>query len=155
MAGGAIAAKQVVGGKGGVEIYEGPFQIDAVQTVQQIQANGVISLSCAASISQRGELRAEIEEREDGTVGGTMSLKWDAVQLSTTCPFSSGATDIRRGPDSLSREQRAGFQVSSQTTSADGGFGALSFSGSLTNDVIRGTLTMGPAGYKRKTVAAG
>jgi hypothetical protein len=81
VAGGAIVAKEVLA-DGGVAIYEGDFRIDSIQTVQQVQANGVINL---------------------------------------TCTF----------------------------TSADGiGFGAQSFSGTLTNGVIRGTWTLGPSGYK-------
>ncbi len=150
VAGGALVATQVAGAQGGVAIYEGDFRIDSIQTVQQVQQNGVINLTCTISISQSGEVRGEIEEREDGTLIGTMSAKWNIVEGARTCPTfaASGATDVSYGKAPVSGTT-AGFQASSQFTSADGiGFGAQSFSGTLANGVIRGTWTLGPSGYK-------
>ena len=149
VAGGAIVAKQVFD-QGGVAIYEGDFRIDSLETVQQVQANGVISLTCTISISQSGEVRGEIEEREDGTLIGTMSAKWNIVEGARTCPIfaASGATDVSYGKATITGTA-ANFQASSQFTSSDGiGFGAQSFSGTLSNGVIRGTWTLGPSGYK-------
>lgn len=147
VAGGAIVATQVVA-QGGVAIYEGDFRIDTILTVQQAQPNGVIGLTCAASLSQRGEVRGEIEEQRDGTLTGTMSAKWSVIELSTTCPFSSGTSDVSYGNATVSGTT-AGFQASSQSANPDGvGFGAQSFSGTLTNGEIRGTWTLGPSGYK-------
>jgi hypothetical protein len=149
VAGGAVAAQQVVGGDdvGGVSIYEGDFRIDSISTVQQAQPNGVIFLTCTQTHSQIGEVRAEIEEREDGALIGTMSAKWNATELSTTCPFPSGASDISLGKATVTGT-KTGFQASSQNTSADGSFGAQSFSGALANGVITGTWTLGPGGYR-------
>ena len=149
VAGGAIAAKQVLGA-GGVSIYEGDFRIDSLQTVQQVQQNGVINLTCTISISQSGEVRGEIEERGDGTLVGTMSAKWNIVEGARTCPTfgASGGTDVSYGKATVTGTA-ASFQASSQYTSSDGiGFGAQSFSGTLSNGVIRGTWTLGPSGYK-------
>jgi hypothetical protein len=147
VAGGALIATQVGGAQGGVAIYEGDFRIDTLLTVQQAQPNGVISLTCTASLSQTGELRGEIDEREDGTVTGTISAKWSVIQLSTTCPFSSAASDVSYGKAPVTGTT-AGFQASSQAPSDGVGFGAQSFSGTLTNGVIRGTWTLGPSGYR-------
>ena len=150
VAGGAIVAKQVAGAQGGVAIYEGDFRIDSIQTVQQVQQNGVINLTCTISISQSGEVRGEIEEREDGTLIGTMSAKWNIVEGARTCPTfaASGGTDVSYGKAPVTGTA-ASFQASSQFTSSDGiGFGAQSFSGTLANGVIRGTWTLGPSGYK-------
>jgi hypothetical protein len=153
VAGGAIVAKQALssgGPGGGVAVYEGDFRIDSLQTVQQVQQNGVINLTCTISISQSGEVRAEIQAREDGTVIGTMSAKWNITEPSRTCPTfaASGGTDVSYGKATVTGTT-SGFQASSQYTSADGvGFGAQSFSGTLTNGVIRGTWTLGPGGYK-------
>ena len=150
VAGGAIVATQVVAAQGGVAIYEGDFRIDSIQTVQQVQQNGVINLTCTISISQSGEVRGEIEEREDGTLSGTMSAKWNIVEGARTCPTfaASGGTDVSYGKAPVTGTA-ANFQASSQFTSADGiGFGAQSFSGTLTNGVIKGTWTLGPSGYK-------
>ena len=150
VAGGAIAATQLAGAQGSVAIYEGDFRIDSIQTVQQVQQNGIINLTCTISISQSGEVRGEIEEREDGTLIGTMSAKWNIVEGARTCPTfaASGGTDVSYGKATV-RGTAASFQASSQFTSADGtGFGAQSFSGTLTNGVINGTWTLGPSGYK-------
>jgi hypothetical protein len=150
VAGGAIVATQVAGAQGGVAVYEGDFRIDSIQTVQQVQQNGVINLTCTISISQSGEVRGEIEEREDGTLIGTMSAKWNIVEGARTCPTfaASGGTDVSYGKATVTGTA-AGFQASSQFTSSDGiGFGAQSFSGTLANGVIRGTWTLGPSGYK-------
>jgi len=150
VAGGAIVATQVAGAQGGVAIYEGDFRIDSIQTVQQVQQNGVINLTCTISISQSGEVRGEIEEREDGTLVGTMSAKWNIVEGVRTCPTfaASGGTDVSYGKAPVTGTA-ASFQASSQFTSSDGiGFGAQSFSGTLANGVIRGTWTLGPSGYK-------
>jgi hypothetical protein len=150
VAGGAIAATQLAGAQGGVAIYEGDFRIDSIQTVQQVQQNGVINLTCTISISQSGEVRGEIEEREDGTLTGTMSAKWNIVEGARTCPTfaASGGTDVSYGKAPVTGTA-ASFQASSQFTSSDGiGFGAQSFSGTLANGVIRGTWTLGPSGYK-------
>jgi len=150
VAGGAIVATQVAGAQGGVAIYEGDFRIDSIQTVQQVQQNGVINLTCTISISQSGEVRGEIEEREDGTLIGTMSAKWNIVEGARTCPTfaASGGTDVSYGKAPVTGTA-ASFQASSQFTSSDGiGFGAQSFSGTLANGVIRGTWTLGPSGYK-------
>ncbi len=150
VAGGAIAATQLAGAQGGVAIYEGDFRIDSIQTVQQVQQNGVINLTCTISISQSGEVRGEIEEREDGTLIGTMSAKWNIVEGARTCPTfaASGGTDVSYGKAPVTGTA-ASFQASSQFTSSDGiGFGAQSFSGTLANGVIRGTWTLGPSGYK-------
>lgn len=149
VAGGAIVATQVVA-QGGVAIYEGDFRIDSIQTVQQVQQNGVINLTCTIAISESGEVRGEIEEREDGTLSGTMSAKWNIVEGARTCPTfaASGGTDVSYGKATVTGTA-AGFQASSQFTSSDGiGFGAQSFSGTLANGVIRGTWTLGPSGYK-------
>jgi hypothetical protein len=147
VAGGAIVATQVLD-QGGVAIYEGDFRIDTILTVQQAQPNGVIGLVCSASLSQRGEVRGEIEEQQDGNLTGTMSAKWSVTELSTTCPFSSGTSDVSYGKATVSGTA-AGFQASSQSLNPDGvGFGAQAFSGTLTNGVIKGTWTLGPSGYK-------
>lgn len=146
VAGGVIAATQVL--SGGVSIYEGDFRIDGLQTVRQVQNNGVVSLICTIAISQSGEVRAEIEEAEDGTLTGTMSAKWNITEGSRTCPIfaASGGTDVSYGQATINGTA-ASFKASSIAPSDGVGFGAQAFSGTLSNGVIRGTWTLGPSGY--------
>jgi hypothetical protein len=149
-AGGAVVATQAGGGGpgGGVAVYEGNFRIDSVLTVQHFQDNGVLFLTCTASLSEQGEVRAEIEEREDGTIAGTMSAKWSVIELSRTCPVSSAASDVSYGKAPVTG-MASSFQASSQSANPDGvGFGAQAFSGTLSNGVIKGTWTLGPRGYR-------
>lgn len=147
VAGGAIAATQIGGGEGGVSIYEGAFGIDTLSTVRHFRPNGTLDLTCTTLLSQRGEVRAEIEEREDGTLVGTMSANWSVTESANTCPFQNSSNDVSYGPAPVTGTT-GGFQASSQFRGSDGiGFGAQSFSGTLSNGVIRGTWTLGPSGY--------
>jgi hypothetical protein len=102
-------------------------------------------------------VRAEIEERADNTVVGTMSAKWNDSELSRTCPFSSAASDISYGPATVTGTT-GGFAANSQfnTTNAEGtGFGSQAFTGTLSNGVISGTWTLGAAGFKAANGSGG
>lgn len=156
VAGGAVVATQTLGGAGvGPAIYEGDFRLDGVQSVRQVRGNGTVSLSCTATLSFTGEVRAEIDEREDGTVTGTVSANGFAAELSRTCPFSSATSEkISFGKGNVTGTAGS-IQVSDQPRSADGvGFGTLSFSGVLRDGVITGTFTMS-SGYKTIPDAGG
>jgi hypothetical protein len=151
VAGGALATRQIVAG--GPAIYEGPFRIDGVSSITQTQGNGQVSLTCAATLSFTGEVRAEIDEQGDGTLAGTVSANGFVSELSRTCPFSSATSEkltFGSGPVSGTN---AGFQATGQFS--DGvGFSTMSFVGALNDGVITGTFTYSN-GYKTVPNASG
>lgn len=147
--GGTLIAKKVVGGSGGPTTYKGPFRLEALQSNHQTQGNGIVNLSCVATVAYTGTVTADIDEREGGTVSGEIVGQYDATELSRTCPFSSVSSDhvVLR---SAVTGTTGNIQSSVRQVSPDGvGVSTQSFSGALNGGEITGTWTIS---YSYRTI---
>jgi hypothetical protein len=148
VAGGALVAKQAVGG-GGTTTYQGPFRVQAVEVVHQTQGNGIVSLSCVASIAYIGTLTVTLTEREDGTVAGDIVNEWDTTELSRTCPFTSATSEHLRLRSTVTGTTGHIESSLRQTSSVGVGVTTQSFSGALSGGAITGTWAMS---YSYRTI---